>query len=275
MVDMAMRLIRVDVAGTAGWGQVKEGEVVARERTPFARVPGMGHSLRPLGQKRPHAPVTPGKIICIGRNYRAHAAEHGAEVPSEPLLFLKPPSAVVGPGDAIVLPPESSRVEHEAELAMVIGRHCRRVAPDQAWKHVVGVTCANDVTARDLQRQDGQWTRGKGFDTFCPLGPVLVAGLDEEHLTDLAVSCRVNGVERQRGRISELVFPLSLLVSYISAVMTLEPGDVILTGTPAGVGPLVAGDEVEVEVDGIGVLTNPVRNEVPAAAPRTEPDASR
>jgi 2-keto-4-pentenoate hydratase/2-oxohepta-3-ene-1,7-dioic acid hydratase in catechol pathway len=205
------------------------------------------------------APVAPTKLVCVGRNYVEHAAEHGADVPAEPLLFLKPPSSVVGPGEVVVVPPQSQRVEHEAELAVVMARRCRNVAASEAWAYVLGITCANDVTARDLQRRDGQWTRGKGFDTFCPLGPHVVVGLAEAEVRDLAVSCRVNGALRQCGRTGQMVFPPAALVEYISAVMTLEPGDVILTGTPAGVGPLVPGDTVEVEVERIGVLRNPVR----------------
>jgi len=205
------------------------------------------------------APAQPTKIICVGRNYPAHAAEHDAQVPTEPLLFLKPPSAVIGCGAPIILPPQSERVEHEAELAVVIGRRCRDIRAQDAWAHVLGVTCANDVTARDLQRRDGQWTRGKGFDTFCPLGPWVVAGVTEEEVADLAVVCRVNGALRQAGRTSEMVFSPAALIAYAAAVMTLEPGDLVLTGTPAGVGPLQPGDVVEIEIEGVGTLHNPVR----------------
>jgi 2-keto-4-pentenoate hydratase/2-oxohepta-3-ene-1,7-dioic acid hydratase in catechol pathway len=180
-------------------------------------------------------------------------------VPKEPLLFFKPPSSVIGPGAPIILPPQSERVEHESELAIVIGRRCRDVTEEAAWGHVLGVTCGNDVTARDLQRQDKLWTRAKGFDTFCPLGPWLVAGLDESDVADLRIVCRVNGEVRQRGRTGEMVFSPAALIAYASSVMTLEPGDVIMTGTPAGVGPLLAGDVVEVAVEGIGVLHNPVK----------------
>lgn len=261
MIDMAMRLVRADVDGTVRWGLIQGPEVVALDRSPFAGVPRLGPPLGLIDEVRPLAPTSPTKIVCVGRNFKAHADEHGVDVPTEPLLFLKPPSAVIGPGDAIVLPPESDRVEHEAELALVIGRHCRRVSPDSAWRNVFGITCANDVTARDLQRRDAQWTRGKGFDTFCPIGPYLVAGIDEHHLEDLEIRCRVNGELRQAGRLSELIFPLSTLVSTISSVMTLEPGDIILTGTPSGVGPLTDGDVVEVEIEGIGTLSNPVVSE--------------
>lgn len=203
------------------------------------------------------APVAPSKIVCVGRNYREHAAELGNEMPTEPLLFLKAPSAVVRDGDSIELPEFSRRVEHEGELAVVIGRKCRRVSEDEdPFSYVLGYTCLNDVTARDLQRRDVQFTRAKSFDTFCPVGPHIVTGLDP---SDLSVQTRVNGEIRQNGRTSAMAFPVPYLIRYISHVMTLEPGDLIATGTPAGVGPLRHGDTVEVEVEGVGVLRNPVR----------------
>jgi 2-keto-4-pentenoate hydratase/2-oxohepta-3-ene-1,7-dioic acid hydratase in catechol pathway len=201
------------------------------------------------------APVIPSKVVAVGRNYVAHAEELGNEVPEEPLIFLKPSTSVIGPGDPVPLPPQSRRVDHEAELAVVIGRVCRGISEEEAPKFVLGYTCGNDVTARDLQEKDDQWTRAKGFDGFCPLGPWVETELDP---TDLKVTCRVNGEPRQSGRTSAMAFPPSALVSYVSRVMTLLPGDVILTGTPAGIGPLSAGDQVEVEVEGIGVLVNPV-----------------
>ncbi|MFN3930013.1 MAG: fumarylacetoacetate hydrolase family protein [Thermoflexus sp.] len=205
------------------------------------------------------APCTPSKIIAVGRNYVEHAREHQAEVPPEPLIFLKPPSAVIGPGSPIRLPPQSQQVEHEAELAVVIGRRGKDIPEHEAWNYVFGVTCGNDVTARDLQRRDGQWTRSKSFDTFCPLGPWIVTHLSPEEISSAEILCRVNGEIRQRGNTREMVFPVPKLIAYISSVMTLEPGDVILTGTPAGVGPLRPGDWVEVEIEGIGVLRNPVQ----------------
>jgi 2-keto-4-pentenoate hydratase/2-oxohepta-3-ene-1,7-dioic acid hydratase in catechol pathway len=220
------------------------------------------------------APVVPTKLVCVGRNYVEHAAEHGVEVPAEPLLFFKPPSSVIGPGSAIVLPPQSERVEHEGELAVVIGRRCRNLSASEAWSAVLGVTCGNDVTARDLQRRDGQWTRGKGFDTFCPLGPWVVTGLRDEAVADLGVTCRVNGSGRQSGRTGQMAFSPQALIEYITAVMTLEPGDVIMTGTPAGVGPLLAGDVVEVEVEGVGVLRNPVVSQLTAVSSRLPLPAS-
>jgi 2-keto-4-pentenoate hydratase/2-oxohepta-3-ene-1,7-dioic acid hydratase in catechol pathway len=203
-------------------------------------------------------PVEPGKIICVGRNFAAHAAEHNAQVPDRPLLFLKPPSSIIGPGDELMLPPQSQNVEHEAELALVIGRSGRWIHPDKACDHILGYTAANDVTARDLQQLDGQWTRGKGFDTFCPIGPWIETDLDP---ADALITCYVSGQMRQMGSTRDMHFPVTNLVAFISSVMTLNAGDLILTGTPAGVGPLHDGDEVTVEVEGIGELTNPVRLE--------------
>jgi 2-keto-4-pentenoate hydratase/2-oxohepta-3-ene-1,7-dioic acid hydratase in catechol pathway len=214
----------------------------------------------PLHEGRLEAPVRPGKIVCVGLNYRAHIAESlsvspGASAPSEPLIFLKPPSALLGPERPILYPPEVTRLDPEAELAVVIGRRARRVSGDDALLHVAGISAFNDVSARNFQRRDGQWTRAKGFDTFAPLGPWITVGLDSERLE---VVCRVNGETRQRGNTADLLFPVQLLVSFISHVMTLEPGDVIATGTPAGIAPVHVGDVVEVEVEGVGVLRNPV-----------------
>lgn len=204
------------------------------------------------------APVEPSKIVCVGRNYKEHAAELGNAMPTEPLLFLKAPSAIVGHGDAIELPGQSERVEHEGELAVVIGRKCRNVSEDEdPLAYVLGYTCVNDVTARDLQRKDVQFTRAKSFDTFCPVGPYFVTGLDP---ADLRVETRVNGEVRQSGRTSAMAFPVPFLIRYISNVMTLNPGDLIATGTPAGVGPLLDGDTVEVEVEGVGTLRNQVKS---------------
>ncbi len=197
----------------------------------------------------------PSKIICVGRNYRAHAQELGNEVPSTPMLFLKPPSALIGPGDPIVLPAASARVEYEAEIGVVVGRTLRRATEAEAEAGIAGFTCANDVTARDLQRTESQWGRAKGFDTFCPVGPAVVAGLS---WSDLTVICRVNGEERQRAPATDMVFSIPFLLAWVSAIMTLEPGDLLLTGTPAGTAPLAAGDVVEVEIPGVGVLRNPV-----------------
>lgn len=193
--------------------------------------------------------------MCVGRNYAAHARELGNEVPAAPLLFLKPPSALLAPGGTIRLPPESQQVEFESEIAVVIGLRASGVDEGNAVRHIAGYTCLNDVTARDLQRSDGQWSRAKGFDTFCPVGPAVATGLDWR---GLEVIGRVNGEERQRAPATQMIFPIPFLVSYISRIMTLEPGDLIATGTPAGVGRLQAGDVVEVEVPGVGILRNPV-----------------
>jgi len=194
--------------------------------------------------------------VCVGRNYADHAAEHGSEVPKEPLLFLKPSTSVIGPHDAIRLPPQSQRVEHEAELAVVIGATgARRVDHAGARKAVFGYTCANDVTARDLQNTDGQWTRAKGFDSFCPLGPWITTDAD---VTDVEIRCEVDDEVRQLGRTKDMVFGVPTLISYVSHIMTLLPGDVILTGTPAGVSPLKSGEVVSVRIEGLGELRNPV-----------------
>lgn len=205
------------------------------------------------------APVRPSKIVCVGRNYVEHARELNNPMPEEPLLFLKAPSSLIGPNAPIVLPPESQRVEHEGEIAVVLRRRLSRGAtPEEARSAVLGVTCANDVTARDLQRKDAVFARAKSFDTFCPVGPAIRVPADTADLEDLEVVTRVNGAERQRGHVRDMAFGIVDLLLYASRMMTLEPGDVLLTGTPAGVGPLVDGDRVEVEVSGVGVLANPV-----------------
>jgi 2-keto-4-pentenoate hydratase/2-oxohepta-3-ene-1,7-dioic acid hydratase in catechol pathway len=197
----------------------------------------------------------PGKIVCVGRNYRDHAKELGNEVPKEPLIFLKPPSSVIGDGEAVILPPQSGQVEHEGEIGVVVGRTLCRATSDEAAGAVQSVVAVNDVTARDLQRSDSQWTRAKGFDTFCPMG---VPASPPSDLSTLTVVTRVNGVERQRGNGSDMVFSIPDVLAYISHVMTLEPGDLVLTGSPAGVGKLSPGDEVEVEVLGLSRVRNPV-----------------
>ncbi|TDE09664.1 fumarylacetoacetate hydrolase family protein [Jiangella asiatica] len=239
-------------------GQDESGETVLAvlEGDPLYRSIQLTGERLSLPDVRLLAPVIPrSKIIGVGRNYADHAAELGNEPPPEPLLFLKPNTSVIGPDEPIVLPEQSSDVHHEAELAVVIGRIAKTVPRDRVSDVIFGYTCANDVTARDLQKRDNQWARAKGFDTFCPLGPWIETDLDP---ADLAVRCRVNGDERQAGRTSQLIFDVATLVEYISAAFTLLPGDVILTGTPAGVGPIAAGDHVAVTVEGIGALTNPV-----------------
>jgi len=209
----------------------------------------------PLSAAELLAPVTPSKIVCVGRNYRDHAKELGNEVPTEPLLFFKPLSSLLAHGGTVMMPPQSERVDFEGELALVIGRRASKLAPDADWRsYVRGYTIANDVTARDLQKKDGQWTRAKGFDTFCPVGPVVSSDVDPEK--GIAVETRVNGELKQQGSTLDFIFPIPMLLSYITAAITLEPGDLLLTGTPAGVGPLKAGDKVEVSVKGLGVLSN-------------------
>ncbi len=241
-----------------GW--VHEGHVGPVEGDIFGEF-RRNEATLPLEAVKLLSPVLPSKILAIGRNYVEHAREHNAEVPEYPLVFLKPPSAALNPGDKILLPPQSERVEHEAELAIVIGRRGRWIQQEQASAYILGYTVANDVTARDLQRKDGQWTRSKGFDTFAPFGPWVDTEFDP---TDAIITCYVNGVMRQMGSTRDMVFKVSQLIAYCSAIMTLEPGDLILTGTPAGVGPLTAGDVVEVHIEGLGVLRNPV-----AVDPRT------
>jgi 2-keto-4-pentenoate hydratase/2-oxohepta-3-ene-1,7-dioic acid hydratase in catechol pathway len=205
--------------------------------------------------------ATPSKIVCVGRNYRDHAAELGNEVPAEPLLFFKPPSALLAPGGVVRMPAASSRVDYEGELALVIGRRVRKLRPDADWRvYVRGYTVANDITARDLQKKDAQWTRAKGFDTFCPVGPFVSDEVDPEK--GLTVETRVNGELRQHGSTLDFIFSIPALLSYITAAITLEPGDLLLTGTPSGVGALKAGDKVEVTIPGLGVLANTVEADV-------------
>jgi 2-keto-4-pentenoate hydratase/2-oxohepta-3-ene-1,7-dioic acid hydratase in catechol pathway len=203
-------------------------------------------------------PIRPGKILGIGRNYRAHARELGHEVPQEPLLFLKPPSALLPHEGVIRIPPESARVDHEGEIGIVVGRRLRRATEDEARAAILGVTCVNDVTARDLQKRDVQFTRAKGFDGFCPVGPCVAIGLDPE---TLAIRTLVNGALRQSAPATDMIFPVPRLLAYISGVMTLEPGDLVATGTPEGVAALQPGDVVEVEIPGVGRLRNRVEAE--------------
>ncbi|MFJ8832695.1 fumarylacetoacetate hydrolase family protein [Micromonospora aurantiaca] len=263
-----MRIARFAHAKGMSFGVVEgepeagpQGLTIAEiEGHPFGQIQFSGARWA-LSDVRLLSPILPSKVVCVGRNYAEHAAEHGSEVPKEPLLFLKPSTSVIGPRDAIRLPIFSKQVEHEAELAVVIGAPgARRADRAAAERAIFGYTCANDVTARDLQRSDGQWTRAKGFDSFCPIGPWITIGLD---VSDLEIRCEVgrNPEEmevRQLGRTKDMVFDVPGLVSYISHVMTLLPGDVVLTGTPAGVSPLTEGDTVTVRIQGIGELSNPV-----------------
>jgi 2-keto-4-pentenoate hydratase/2-oxohepta-3-ene-1,7-dioic acid hydratase in catechol pathway len=252
--DIPMRIIRYQAATGPEFG-ILEGDVVYRAEGDYGTGFRQGELMGELSQLSLLSPCQPSKLVCLGRNYAAHAAEHGDEVPSQPLIFLKPPSAVIGPGEPIVCPPQSEQVEHEVELAIVIGRRARKVRADEVWNYIMGYTCANDVTARDLQRSDGQWSRAKGFDSFAPLGPWIVTDLEPG---DLTVVCRVNGQVKQQASTYDMVFKIPDILAYISAAMTLEPGDIVLTGTPEGVSPIRPGDEVEVEIEGIGALRNPV-----------------
>jgi 2-keto-4-pentenoate hydratase/2-oxohepta-3-ene-1,7-dioic acid hydratase in catechol pathway len=213
----------------------------------------------PLAEVKLLAPVLPSKILCIGRNYTEHAREHNAEVPKVPLVFLKPPSSVLDPEGTIILPPQSAQVEHEGELVAVIGKRGRDISPDKAKEYIFGYTIGNDVTARDLQQSDGQWTRAKGFDTFCPFGPWIDTDFDP---SDAIITCKVNGQPRQMASTRDMVFSVNQLIAFISSVMTLEPGDLLFTGTPAGVGALAPGDRVEVEIEGLGKLVNTVKAKV-------------
>ncbi len=256
-------LYRIGPEGFHAVAEEAGGEVRVLHSDPFETPPGGWRTGRPvaLAEAGLLAPVVPGKIVGIGRNYAAHADELGNPRPAEPVIFLKAPSSVVGPRAPVVLPPESSQVEFEGEIAAVVGRRLRRASAEEAAEAILGVTAACDVTARDLQRRDPTFARGKSFDTFCPLGPAVRVLGDGAALDDLTVVTRLNGEERQRGHTAEMSWPIAELVAWVSAVMTLEPGDVLLTGTPAGVGPLADGDRLEVEVSGVGVLESPVEAE--------------
>jgi 2-keto-4-pentenoate hydratase/2-oxohepta-3-ene-1,7-dioic acid hydratase in catechol pathway len=253
-----MRIVRYRINEESpkyGWlHEDKVGEIDGDLFGKYRRRPAK----TPLADVKLAAPAQPGKIVCVGRNYVDHAKELGNEVPKVPLIFLKPSTAVIPSGEAILLPAQSTQVEHEAELVAVIGRRGRNVTAEQARKYILGYTVGNDVTARDLQKSDDQWTRAKGFDTFCPFGPWIDTDFDP---SDAVVTCRVNGQMRQMASTRDMVFGVPTLIAYISSVMTLEPGDLIFTGTPAGVGALRDGDRVEVEIDGLGSLVNPVRSE--------------
>ncbi|GAA2144664.1 fumarylacetoacetate hydrolase family protein [Actinomadura napierensis] len=250
-----MRIARFSTDEGMSFGVVEENTIAAVAAHPFGELTFTGQRF-PLADVRLLAPILPSKVIAIGKNYADHAREMGGEPPAEPVIFAKPSTAVIGPGEAIAYPDRlSERVDHEGELAVVIGRMCREVPAARAADVILGYTCANDVTARDLQKKDGQWTRAKGFDTFCPLGPWIETEADP---SDLAISTTVDGEVRQEARTSLLLHDVPSLVEYVSQVMTLLPGDVILTGTPAGVGPLQVGDEVTVTIESIGALSNRV-----------------
>jgi 2-keto-4-pentenoate hydratase/2-oxohepta-3-ene-1,7-dioic acid hydratase in catechol pathway len=252
-----MLLYRIAPTGLYAARQPGSTELRALDSDPFETPAAdwkLGHAI-PFDPEALLPPVLPGKIVGIGRNYREHVKELNNPMPAEPVIFLKAPSSVIAPGAPVVLPPESQRVEHEGEIAVVVRRRIKRATPEEARAAVLGVTCADDVTARDLQRKDPCFSRAKSFDTFCPLGPAILVGADPE---DLEVITRVNGQERQRGHARDMTWGIVDLLVYASRMMTLEPGDVLLTGTPGGVGPLQDGDQVEIEVSGVGVLRNPV-----------------
>lgn len=260
-----MKYCRFHTDGGSAYGEVvkRSGELWIERllapwpEDPWARPASQGFTSLPLSQVKLLAPVVPSKIVCIGRNYREHAAELGNEVPKEPLLFLKAPSAVIAPGEAIRIPALSQRVDFEGELAVVIGKHATKIGVGEDVRpYIRGYTIVNDVTARDLQKSDGQWSRAKGFDTFCPMGPWVTDEIDPE--AGLTVTTRLNGEVKQHGTTRDLIFSVAALLRHITAAMTLLPGDVIPTGTPAGVAPMKPGDLVEVSLDGIGTLSNPV-----------------
>lgn len=260
-----MKYCRFQAKAGAHFGEVvdRDGELwIERVLPPFTEDPWAvgppeGFQAMRMSVARVLAPIAPRKIVCVGRNYREHAAELGNEVPKEPLLFLKAPSAVIGPGEAIRIPAQSQRVDFEGELAVVIGKIAYQIGPDEdVRQYIRGYTIVNDVTARDLQKSDGQWSRAKGFDTFCPAGPLVTDEVDP--WAGLMVETRLNGEVKQRGTTRDFIFPIDALLRYITAAMTLYPGDVIPTGTPAGVSAMKPGDKVEVEIEGIGVLGNSV-----------------
>jgi 2-keto-4-pentenoate hydratase/2-oxohepta-3-ene-1,7-dioic acid hydratase in catechol pathway len=253
-----VKIARFSHQDTIRYGIVDDGDLVVLAGDPmFAGFDTTGERV-PLADAVLLAPVIPrSKVVCVGKNYRDHAAEMGGEAPAEPLLFLKPNTAVIGPGDTIVRPRQSERTDFEGELAVVIGAIAKDVAVERASEVVFGYTVANDVTARDLQRSDGQWARAKGFDTFCPLGPVIETEFDP---TSGVIESRLNGEVRQHADLSDMVHSVADVIAYASAAFTLLPGDVILTGTPAGIGPFEAGDALEIEIEGIGVLRNAARD---------------
>ena len=252
------RFFRIDYHGRARYVLEQEGGWRLIEGDIFGQY-AAGESIASDG-RRLLAPVMPSKIVCVGLNYKDHAAEVKKPLPAEPLIFIKPSTSVVGPGEPIVLPGNVGRVDHEAELAVVIGRRATRVPEDEAHEYILGLTCVNDVTARDLQVQGAGYTRAKGFDTFAPVGPCIARGIDYSSRDGLAVEGWVNGTKRQSSSTRELIFGINRLIAYISTNMTLLPGDIISTGTPAGIGPLSDGDTVTIRVEGVGELTNPVRS---------------
>ena len=252
-----MKIIRFEYKGKVQYGVLKEESVTVLEGDIFTSVTET-QDILPLSKVKILPPVTPSKVIALGLNYKLHVEEIKSmkfEIPKEPLLFLKPPSSIIGHMDSIVYPADTNRVDYEGELGIVIGKRARHVKEDEALDYVLGYTVVNDVSARDYQERDGQWTRGKGFDTFCPAGPVIATGIDPGNLK---IETRLNGKTMQSGNTEDLIFNCAHMISFISGVMTLLPGDLIATGTPQGVGPVKKGDEIEVEIEGIGVLKNNV-----------------
>ena len=251
---MTKKYCRIPVDGKPTWGLVDETTIAIIDGDLFGQ-----HSVSkrtvPLQGTRLLAPVTPTKIVCVGLNYADHVKESQSAnaIPEEPVTFMKPLTALIGPEDTILMPPASKRVDYEGEIGIVIGKTCRKLSPEQVRENIFGITCVNDVTARDLQKKDVQWTRGKGFDTFCPTGPYLVTGID---YLELNVVSRLNGETRQSSNSRHMIFAIPQLISFMNHVMTLNPGDLIVTGTPEGVGPMADGDTVEVEVEGVGILRN-------------------
>lgn len=254
LLDCKRGIVRFSHQGKVRYGLVSGGKLRLYEGSPFSGGQP-GKQTAPLNEVRLLAPCRPSKVVAVGLNYKAHAKEVNKPLPAEPMIFMKPSTSVIGPGDKIVRPAISQRVDHESELGVVISRSCRLVSPAEAKDYILGYTCLNDVTARDLQARDGQYTRAKGFDTFCPLGPVIALDLDP---TKAQVKAVVNGETRQNTNTSDMIFDVYQLVSFVSQVMTLNPGDVIATGTPSGISPLQAGDVVAIEIQGVGVLSNPV-----------------
>lgn len=250
------RYVRFEAPEGKRWGKFEDGRIVEITKNPSFGAEETDRRFEPSGVKL-LPPVEPTKIVCVGLNYRAHVDESQSadKVPEEPVLFMKPTSALLGPGGKIEYPEQSQRVDYEAELGVIIGRECTKVAEVEAEDYIYGYSCCNDITARDLQKKDGQWTRGKGFNTFCPVGPWLVTGID---YSDLKIESFLNGDLRQSGRTSMMIFSVPFLIAFISKVMTLYPGDLILTGTPSGIGPMKPGDRVEVRIEGIGSLVNDV-----------------
>lgn len=254
-----MRIVRYQTRDNkkAKYGWLLEDKVGEISGNPFGRY-RRNEATTPLADVNLLAPTEPSKIICVGRNYVEHAKELGNELPKVPLIFMKPPSSIIASGETIILPPQSTQVEHEGELVAVIGRRGKHINAAHGRKHIIGYTVGNDVTARDLQKSDSQWTRAKGFDTFCPFGPWIDTDFDP---ADAVITCRVNGQMRQMASTRDMVFNVGVLIAYISSVMTLEPGDLIFTGTPAGVGELKDGDDVTVEIEGLGLIKNKVKAE--------------